>query len=47
MKVGAIKNYMMFLTLVLPDVADAIGALSRAHLSRWVAHPLTAGSVGC
>ena len=43
MKVGSIKNCMTFLTAVLPSVTNAAGALSRSHLSRWDAHPLTAG----
>lgn len=43
MKVGSIKNCGTFLAVVLPNVTDAVGALSRSHLSRWDAHPLTAG----
>lgn len=40
MKVGSIKNCMTFLTVVLPNVTNAVGALSRSHLSRSDAHPL-------
>lgn len=40
MKVGSIKNCMTFLTVVLPNVTNAVGALSRSHLSCSDAHPL-------
>lgn len=42
-KAGSIKNCVTFLTVVLPNVTNAVGALPSSHLSRWDAHPLTAG----
>lgn len=45
MKVEPTEDSPMYLTAGLPNVADAVGALSRSRLSCWGTYPLTVESV--